>query len=340
MNKRYQVFISSTFEDLKEERKEIIETLLNAKYLPSGMEMFSASNEEQFKYIKKIIDDCDYYVLVLGARYGSINEKSGKSFTEMEYDYALEKGIPILSFVHNNPENLPAHKRETDNVELFRNFRKRVLENSKMCKMWSGKSDLVANVVVSLVQIVDECPSIGWSRGVQDTMELLTQINDLRIENENLKIQNKDLQLNRSSNQIDKKYLSQGNDKFSITGKTFEEITQVYNDAYGDFVDVWSKASDLELVLTWNNILEFVAPEIYVHDFESSFENAINKCCEDLFGLKHFEISKRSYNQIKFQMIALEWIEIEANFLDGNSVILSDEGRKAFMDIVTIKREI
>ena len=56
MDKRYQVFISSTYEDLKEERKELIENLLNLKYLPSGMEMFSASNEEQFKYIKKIID--------------------------------------------------------------------------------------------------------------------------------------------------------------------------------------------------------------------------------------------------------------------------------------------
>lgn len=46
MEKRYQVFISSTFEDLKEERKAIIETLLNAKYIPAGMEMFLASNEE------------------------------------------------------------------------------------------------------------------------------------------------------------------------------------------------------------------------------------------------------------------------------------------------------
>ena len=84
MDKRYQVFISSTYEDLKEERKELIENLLNLKYLPSGMEMFSASNEEQFKYIKKIIDSCDYSILILGARYGSIETNSGKSFTEKE----------------------------------------------------------------------------------------------------------------------------------------------------------------------------------------------------------------------------------------------------------------
>jgi len=58
MEKQYQVFISLTYEDLKEERKSIIEILLNAKYVPAGMEMFAASNEEQFKYIKKIIDNC------------------------------------------------------------------------------------------------------------------------------------------------------------------------------------------------------------------------------------------------------------------------------------------
>ncbi|WP_342546655.1 DUF4062 domain-containing protein [Paenibacillus sp. FSL P2-0089] len=55
MNKQYQIFISSTYVDLKEERKAIIEAILNSKHIPAGMESFSASNDEQFKYIKKII---------------------------------------------------------------------------------------------------------------------------------------------------------------------------------------------------------------------------------------------------------------------------------------------
>ena len=52
MDKRYQVFVSSTYSDLREERKSIIEVLLNAKFIPAGMELFSASNDEQFEYIK------------------------------------------------------------------------------------------------------------------------------------------------------------------------------------------------------------------------------------------------------------------------------------------------
>lgn len=112
MDKRYQVFISSTYSDLKDERKQIIESLLNAKYIPAGMELFSASDDEQFKYIKKIIDNCDYYILIVAGRYGSINPNSGLSYTEQEYNYAIERGIPVLSFINRSPEALPLEKRD------------------------------------------------------------------------------------------------------------------------------------------------------------------------------------------------------------------------------------
>ncbi|MGK5511821.1 DUF4062 domain-containing protein [Brevibacillus sp. HB1.4B] len=49
MDKHYQIFISSTYVDLKEERKAIFEAILNSKHIPAGMESFSASNDEQFK---------------------------------------------------------------------------------------------------------------------------------------------------------------------------------------------------------------------------------------------------------------------------------------------------
>lgn len=164
MDKRYQVFISSTFNDLKEERKAIIESLLNAKYIPAGMETFSASNDEQFKYIKKIIDTCDYYVLIVGARYGSINSSTGKSFTEQEYDYAVEKGIPVLVFLHADPYNLPVGKREDDKRELLEKFRKKVSEG-RLCKLWHTPSELIASVIISLGEEVANNPQSGWIRG-------------------------------------------------------------------------------------------------------------------------------------------------------------------------------
>ena len=92
MDKRYQVFVSSTFEDLQEERKEVIQVLLESDCIPAGMELFQASDDDQWTLIKNVIDDCDYYLVIIGGRYGSTN-KDGISYTQMEYEYALKKGI-------------------------------------------------------------------------------------------------------------------------------------------------------------------------------------------------------------------------------------------------------
>lgn len=79
MNKKYQVFISSTFVDLIQERQSAMRAVLDLGHIPSGMEIFPAADVEQFEYIKKVIDECDYYVLIIGARYGSVDE-AGLSF--------------------------------------------------------------------------------------------------------------------------------------------------------------------------------------------------------------------------------------------------------------------
>ena len=72
MNKRYQIFISSTFNDLEKERMLLAQNILRKGYYPAGMEWFHGIDEEQFEYIKQVIDDSDYYVLILGGLYGTI----------------------------------------------------------------------------------------------------------------------------------------------------------------------------------------------------------------------------------------------------------------------------
>ena len=44
------------------------------------MELFLAINDSQWNLIKELIDDCDYYILIVGGRYGSLN-KEGISYT-------------------------------------------------------------------------------------------------------------------------------------------------------------------------------------------------------------------------------------------------------------------
>jgi len=63
MEKKYQVFVSSTYKDLTEERQEVIQALLELDCIPVGMEMFPAADDDQWTLIKRLIDDCDYYIL-------------------------------------------------------------------------------------------------------------------------------------------------------------------------------------------------------------------------------------------------------------------------------------
>jgi len=99
MNKKLQVFVSSTYTDLKEERQAAVQAILDAGHIPAGMELFKAGNESQLKTIYKWIDESDVYMLILGGRYGTIEKQTGKSYTQLEYEYALSKDIPVFSVV-------------------------------------------------------------------------------------------------------------------------------------------------------------------------------------------------------------------------------------------------
>src|SRR5215813_10584151 len=99
MDKRYQVFVSSTYDDLREERQEVMQALLELDCIPAGMELFQAANQDQWTLIKRVIDDCDYYLVIIGGRYGSIGP-DGSSYTQMEYEYALSQKKPVIAFLH------------------------------------------------------------------------------------------------------------------------------------------------------------------------------------------------------------------------------------------------
>ena len=64
MDKRYQVFLSSTFADLEDERKEVMAALQKAGFFVAGMELFPSDDSESWDVIKRVIDQCDYYCLL------------------------------------------------------------------------------------------------------------------------------------------------------------------------------------------------------------------------------------------------------------------------------------
>ncbi len=161
MNKRYQIFISSTYEDLKEERQKVTQAILKLYHFPIGMEMFHADNEEQWIQIKNTIDMSDYYILIVGRCCGTLIEKEKISYTEKEYNYALEKGIPILAFVIADDAKKEKFKEENNKQRAaLKKFLKRVM--SKPCEFWHTPNELAYQVVTTLSMKFREDNRNGW----------------------------------------------------------------------------------------------------------------------------------------------------------------------------------
>lgn len=194
-DKKYQIFISSTFLDLEEERDKIIETILGIYHLPVGMEMFSAGNDEQWEIIKDTIASSDYYILIIAHRYGSVT-KEGISYTEKEYNYAVELDKPILAFIKNQDTPTEPKQRESDpeKIKKLNEFITKVTAN-KMCDFWSTKDELAVKVAIALPKTFRRNPQIGWIRGDQaispkfseelvalssKNRELLDELNELK----------------------------------------------------------------------------------------------------------------------------------------------------------------
>ncbi len=318
MNKKYTVFVSSTYEDLKPERQEVMQALLEMDCIPCGMELFPAADEEQFEFIKSIIDDCDYYVLILGGKYGSVNS-DGISYTELEFRYALECNIPIISFVHGDTDNLPYYKCEHDEkmVEKLNNFRS--LAKKRLCKFWKNKDELAGFVSRSMIQLIKRNPATGWVRAdLVANEEALRKITKLYEENRELK--------NSSNPRIQMGTLASGKECIDVD-------FNVYNS--GDFD---SAIDSFSVKISWDNILGQIGPtllgecnrylieeslsEVGVRTYSEISDN-VNKALE--VKRKQFvRISKKSFGEILIQFLALNYITVNHPNHD-NEYLMSHE---------------
>ena len=186
--KKYQVFISSTYADLKEERRKILDILLMADCIPAGMEAFVASDVEQFEVIKKVIELCDYYILIIGKRYGSINEQTGLSYTEMEYEYAKELGIPVLVFALDESVEVSPDKMDTEaeKIEALQKFRQNALTN-RLATIWKTQDELTGAVAIAIMRATKEIQRPGWQRATEyDEASLRRELMDLQKERDKL----------------------------------------------------------------------------------------------------------------------------------------------------------
>jgi len=308
MEKRYQIFISSTFRDLVAERQAVLRAILELDHIPAGMELFPAGDENAWQLIKDVINESDYYILIIGGRYGSMDE-SGIGYTEKEYEYATSMKIPIIPLLHENPNNLPRGKTETDETawQKLQEFRAKA-EKKHTCVYWNGADDLKAKVITGLIAAVKRHPGIGWMRADQiidaaEALKLRKQISELETK------------LKEIANQAPEgsSDLAQGNDLLELTYRYRE-----YKAPESEFELMKPIASyEDKIVLTWNEIFSYLAPELIDEIDDKEFDEKVNAFMEKkhdeggVFGppnghsLGNFRLDTKDLQTIKIQLRAL-----------------------------------
>lgn len=303
MNKKFQVFVSSTYRDLTEERQEVMQALLELDCIPVGMELFPAADDDQWTLIKRLIDDCDFYILIIGGRYGSINE-NGISYTQMEYEYALSQDIPIISFLHKKPSDISVSKSE-EKPELKKKLEEfRLLSEKKLCKYWESPLELGSQVSRSLVKLIKDKPRPGWVKAdLLPSEELTRELLDLKNENESLK---KQLMSAKTLAPSGTEEFSSGDDlydfKFNILGS---------GESYG--IERANYEGTIEL--SWDQIFSEISPLLIDETTEDNLRNKINSLIK---SLKYESVAKQlkkdkrypdsfSINDSDFQTIKIQF---------------------------------
>jgi hypothetical protein len=190
--RKLQIFLSSTYEDLIDHRLAAIEAILAAGHIPAAMEQFSPGDETAWERIRTWIDGSDAFILILGGRYGSIEPKSGKSYVQLEYEYAIDKKKPFFALVVSEKHHDERVREftlkvdERDNPEKYKKFRSIVTE--KLCRFWNDQKDIESAIFQKLPEWAEREDLIGWVRGDEAASpETTNELARLSAENHELR---------------------------------------------------------------------------------------------------------------------------------------------------------
>lgn len=314
MDKRYQIFVSSTFKDLKEERRQVQQAILELDHIPSGMELFPATDDDPLTLIKHVIDDCDYYMLIIAGHYGSIG-KEGIGFTEIEYDYALSIKKPVIAFLHDDPNSIEPERKESDpeRVGQLERFRKKA--EAKLCKYWTKPEELGWSVVASLVKLIKEKPAEGWVRArfATDSEEILR----LRMRIGELEAEIRQLKNTRLLAPPGTENYATGSDtleiEFEYVDPTSRPVASVASTVALTWDDIIKSLCRMPYeTVVWSYVMNLIQDHVMLFHKEQIFacicaKLSVTKCLFQIrdMSARYFQIKEKTAVIIKNQLLAL-----------------------------------
>lgn len=343
MEKREQVFVSSTYLDLREEREKVIQGLLEGDCFPAGMEMFPASNDEKWDLIKGVIDDSDYYLLIIGGRYGAEDDVDDISYTEKEYDYAVNCGKPVMAFVHGEPDKIPQGKtdKSDEKATKLEAFREKV--QGRMVKHWTNGDQLPGFVAQALFKIRKSYPAIGWVRGNNAlTPQRELEVSELKRQVESLRAQ----LAAKQDHHVPIADLAEGEEKVELKLK----IKATFGSDNGP-TELQQGLWDVET--TWDALLADLGPALLQESDEREIELHLERFVqrvfwddderpEDLQTLHWSELLAGEIGTVLVQFRALNYIRRGSQPRPpsdrGKYWVLTDEGADRLMQLRAIRK--
>lgn len=162
LDKRYQVFITTSGKEMQPERMVVSQTLIGMGFFSWGLEQRTPLSTA---FARRQIDDCDYVLLLLGSQYGE-QSVSGVSYLNLEYIYAVTKQKPIIVFMHESPDSREAYLKEENPVlkNKFNEFRNQLQKEVEQVITYRTLRDLELAVRSYLPQMLERYPVVGWVR--------------------------------------------------------------------------------------------------------------------------------------------------------------------------------
>jgi hypothetical protein len=202
-----RAFICGTQKDLSGERELVSRLCVLRDVLPQGMELFSASDQTQWDFIKRILKKCDFVIVLLGGRYGSINasDEAKRSYSECEYSFAVDEKIPVLLFVKEMSDGqlLDANSDANDPAEAARKmkaFRASVMEK-RLSVRWSNREELISKLGVA----IDKHKRESEKRFIENRTSLISklELDHYREELQSLMANSQQVTVRSTSNDFD-----------------------------------------------------------------------------------------------------------------------------------------
>jgi hypothetical protein len=265
--------------------------------------------------------------------------EDGIGYTEMEFDYAISKGIKVIAFLHKNLEDIPVGKSDIDPVkrEKLLAFRQKV-STGRLVKFWNNADELAGQVALSLNQTIKMYPAVGWVRAdLVTSAESLKELNQLRKQLAELKeYKNTIEKVNLSKETNFSKELAGLDDKIILNGtsKRWSNYQKSYD------YENWT------INISWRDLFAIIAPFFLDNPNDARAKAIIEK---ELFKLakpgSSYDptIDEQDFQTIKIQLKALNLMNIEySNTIQGGASlfwILTNLGKELMMQTRSIKKQ-